>query len=210
MARALAKRLHRMERFEDVLQFWFGNRAGTERYFQERMALWFGGAPLTDMTIRKAFGRDVEQAEQGELEHWQDTPEGCLALIILLDQFSLNIYRDEPRSFQNSAMAVPLALKAIERGWDKQVHWTERPFFYLPLEHAEDLSLQKMCVELAREMVQDSPVHARESMEGFHHYAVLHLEVIERFGRFPDRNSVYGRPSTPEEQMYLDQGGPPF
>ncbi len=107
-------------------------------------------------------------------------------------------------------MAIPISLRAIERGFDRRATPVERVFFYLPLEHAEDLTLQRRSVEVFTRLVNELPPEQRALMDGFRDYAVKHLEVIERFGRFPDRNEIFGRTHTKEEAEYMAQGGPPF
>jgi uncharacterized protein (DUF924 family) len=188
----------------DVLDFWFNVAP------EEQMELWFGGAPETDQKIRGRFERAVEAAADGKLQDWENEVQSCLALVILLDQFTLNIYRDKARSFEWNARALPVALRALERGFDQQVEPILRVFFYLPLEHAEDLALQKRAVELYRALAEAVPPGEREIFNEFVRYAILHLEVIERFGRFPDRNPILGRKHTPAEAAYMDGGGPPF
>ncbi len=188
----------------DILKFWFDDPTRLD------MALWFGGAPETDALIRRRFEADVLHAAEGGYAHWESTPEGALARILLLDQFTLNIYRDQAKSFQLNDLALPIALRALENGFDHRMEPLRRVFFYLPLEHAEDLAIQNRAVELFYRLYKSADADSREMMKTFHHYAVLHQEVIQRFGRFPDRNPILGRPSTPEEQAYLDAGGPPF
>jgi uncharacterized protein (DUF924 family) len=174
------------------------------------MALWFGGAPETDEQIRRRFEPWVGQAAEGRLSAWEASAESCLALILLLDQFTLNIYRDQAKSFELNDLALPIALRALERGDDQRVEPVRRVFFYLPLEHSEDLTIQNRAVALFQRLVDEARPEEAEMMKTFHHFAVLHQEVIARFGRFPDRNPILGRASTPEEQAYLDAGGPPF
>ncbi len=199
-----------MNRAEEILEFWFGHYQPSKEYFAERMHLWFGGTPEIDENIRRRFETDVQQAAAGQLSSWEEDPRSCLALIVLLDQFSLNIYRDEPRSFEQSAMAIPIAERALARGFDQKVPVIMRAFFYLPFEHGESIDDQERSVALFERLAQDSPDELKELTAGFHHYAILHWEVIDRFGRFPDRNPIFGRPHTPEEVQYMADGGPPF
>jgi uncharacterized protein (DUF924 family) len=190
----------------DILKFWFEEPKTPEAMMQ----LWFGGTAEIDAAIRARFETDVIAAAEGKYGAWVGAPDTCLALVILLDQFTLNIYRDQARSFEWNAKALPIALRAIEKGFDRRVSPLERVFYYLPLEHAEDLALQKQAVALFQRLVDETPEEMKEAMKAFHHYAVLHLEVIERFGRFPDRNPILGRPHTKEEAEYMAAGGPPF
>ena len=199
-----------MERYEEILHYWFGTRENTDAYYQDRLKLWFAGGPSTDAYIRKHFEKDIIQAAEGKLSIWEKSPRSCLALIILLDQFSLNIYRDQPRSFEQSSLAIPVSLRAIQLGLDERVSFVERVFIYLPLEHAEDLELQKQSVQQFKKLVKSAAGNEKKWMENFLDYAVKHWAVVERFGRFPDRNEMFKRESTPAEKEYLTQGGPPF
>ena len=133
----------------------------------------------------------------GRLDHWADTADGALALLILLDQMTRNIYRGTPEAFSADAKAVSIAEAALERGFDRAFPKDVRVFFYLPFEHSEDMSHQERCVDLCR----------RLGNTDFYHYALIHMDVIRRFGRFPHRNKILKRASTPEEIAYLDDGG---
>lgn len=195
-----------MHHYKRILDFWFHD----VKTAQERMTLWFGGDAKTDDTIRNKFEADVLAASQGKYTDWETQVDSCLALIILLDQFSLNIYRDKARSFEINALALPIALRALEQGFDQKASVFEKLFFYLPLEHAENLELQNRSIELFKKMVKDAPALEKEAAKTYLHFAKLHQEVIARFGRFPDRNEILGRPHTPEEAEYMRQGGPDF
>lgn len=139
----------------------------------------------------------IEAAQEGDLDGWAETPHGSLALIILLDQFTRNVYREDPRSFAADAKAVAIATSAVDKGFDKAFPMDGRAFFYLPFEHAEDMELQQKSVDLFRRLNDDS----------YYMYALAHMDVIRRFGRFPHRNKILWRETTPEEQAYLDDGG---
>jgi uncharacterized protein (DUF924 family) len=195
-----------MTQFKTILDFWFHEAKSP----QERMALWFGGEEKTDEKIRKKFEADVVAAAAGKYQNWETQADSCLALIILLDQFSLNIYRGKPKSFEVNALALPVALHALEQGYDQKASVSEKLFYYLPLEHSEDLKLQNRAMELFKKMVKESPPNEKEAAKTFLHFAKLHQEVIARFGRFPDRNEILGRPHTPEEAEYMRLGGPDF
>ena len=193
-----------------VLDYWFGDLAETPAYFAERNELWFGGAPETDAYIRRHFEADVTAAADGRLEGWEATPRGALALIVLLDQFSLNLYREEPRSYLQSELALPIAERVIERGFEPELAFAERTFLYLPYEHSEKLADQERSVALFAALVREAPVALKPAMESAHHWAVRHWRVVARFGRFPDRNEVFGRPSRPEELEFLASDEAPF
>jgi uncharacterized protein (DUF924 family) len=203
------------ERYDEILDYWLGTEAEQQpwnhkTYFKSRIPLWFDGTPSTDQFVRKNFEADVDLAARGSLDHWRSEPRSCLALIILLDQFSMNLHRDTGRAFIQSAMAIPIAQEALERGFDRKTSFAARVFFYLPLQHAEDLNLQERSVELFSQLVQEVPAQLRESYEIFLDYAARYHDVIRQFGRFPDRNGVFGRTPTPAENRYMEQGGSPF
>jgi uncharacterized protein (DUF924 family) len=172
---------------ELVLVFWFD--AGPQK--------WFTKADDFDAEIRARFLPTYEAAVGGQLAAWEATPEGALALIIVLDQFPRNMFRGSPRTFATDATALAAAKRAIARGFDQQLEPRKRNFFYLPFMHSEDLADQQRCVELARAAGDPNTLK----------FAELHLDIIRRFGRFPHRNPVLGRATTAEEQAFLDGGG---
>ena len=185
----------------DVLDFWFDS--ATE-------ALWFERSDAFDAAIRERFGDTLVAALRGELDAWADTPEGWLALLIVRDQFSRNLYRDDPRAWSGDAATQVLALDGIAHGHDLQLAPLQRVFAYLPLEHAESPVLQKHCVRLFERLVEGVPQAERAQYTGFLDYARRHHDVIDRFGRFPHRNAVLGRADTPAERAYLATPGAGF
>lgn len=190
-----------MPRPEDVLEFWFDPAVE---------AHWFDRDDAFDAQVRERFGAALEAAAHDKLDEWSDTPEGWLALLIVLDQFSRNIYRDDARAWAYDAKAQRLALEGIARGDDQRLAPLQRLFVYLPLEHAEDLALQSHCVQLFGRLADQLPAGQRAPFEGFLDYARRHHDVIERFGRFPHRNAVLGRPNTDAELAYLARPGSGF
>lgn len=173
----------------DIVSFW--REAGPERWYVKDDAL--------DAAIRDRFLPAHEAAARGELWSWEDTPEGSLALLLLLDQFPRNLFRGSAHAFATDAPALSVADRAIARSLDTMVEGPLRQFFYLPLMHAEDLGAQRRCVA-AFELLGAG---FEENLK----YAQAHLDIIERFGRFPHRNPALGRITTPEEQAFLDGGG---
>ncbi len=171
----------------DVLDFWWN--AGP--------AKWFAKDDKFDKLCRDRFLAAIEDAAEGKLDGWADTADGALALLILLDQFPRNVFRGSPKAFRADPKAVEVAEKALDRGFDRAFPKEARGFFYLPFEHAEDMAHQEKSVDLCR-VLGDTELY---------HYALIHLDVIRRFGRFPHRNAVLGRQSTPEEVAYLESGG---
>jgi uncharacterized protein (DUF924 family) len=187
----------------DILAFWFG-RPGEPGYGQPR-AEWFRKDAGFDAEIRRRFLPSVEAALAGQLAHWAATPDGLLALLLLLDQFPRNLFRGAVQAFAGDAPARQLAAAAIDRGWDAPLAAVEKLFVYLPFEHSEALADQERSVALFSALADGHP-----GCEGFLDYAHRHHEVIARFGRFPHRNAALGRPSTPEETSYLAQPGSGF
>jgi uncharacterized protein (DUF924 family) len=188
-------------RARDVLDYWFG-APGSPEHGHER-ELWFTKRAATDDEIRGRFGALIEAALHGDLETWRATPRGTLALIVLLDQFTRNVFRDTPRAFAGDAQALAMASALVERGDDRQLSLHERAFAYLPFEHAESMPLQDQAVALFTRLADDG-------YPGPLPWAIRHREVIERFGRFPHRNEILGRASTPEEAAFLQQPGSRF
>lgn len=169
-----------------VLTFW--REAGPKK--------WFRKDPLFDDEFRKRFLAAYESAAHGELDDWAAAADGALALLILLDQLPRNAFRSNERMFATDAVALQLARRAIAAGFDQQVDAELRNFFYLPLMHSESLPDQQRAVALTQ------PLGAQP-----HRFALLHRDIIEKFGRFPHRNAVLGRSTTPAEQVFLDEGG---
>ena len=199
-----------MSRSEDVLSYWFG--ASSSPPGPDRMQLWFGGGDAVDRAIRERFEADVEQARAGALDAWAETARGRLALIVLIDQFSRNLYRGSAQAFSRDSKALELALAGIDNGHYAALGTCERLFFLLPLEHAEDLALQERCVALFEELAQSSPSEMQDMVRGSLDFAREHRDVIARFGRFPTRNDALGRVSTQEELAHVRQaraGGRP-
>jgi len=173
----------------DVCQFWFD---------EIEHASWFRKDPEFDRQLEQRFGQVLELAKQDQLDHWCDSAAGYLGLVIVLDQFSRNIYRDSPEAFAADAKALRLTLAAIELRLDEELSAEQRSFLYLPLRHAEDLAMQQLGLEKTREL--------NALGYGSDKYALNHLELIERFGRFPHRNELLGRANTAEEAAYLADG----
>jgi uncharacterized protein (DUF924 family) len=179
----------------EILDFWFG-REGGEGYGEFREA-WFTKDPEFDREVRDRFEGAYEEAAAGRLEHWKDEAQSCLALIILLDQFTRNMFRGDPKTYATDDKAREAARHAVEHAYDRELSPYGRLFVYLPFEHSEDLEDQRFSVELFRGLVAEM---GSEDLLG---YAVRHLEIIERFGRFPHRNEILGRVTTPEEAEFL-------
>ncbi|KHT63033.1 membrane protein [Photobacterium gaetbulicola] len=195
--------------YQEVLDFWFGE-IGEEVTTTDRNQLWFRGGEETDQLIAERFRHLVSQAGRGELSQWTEEPRGTLALIILLDQFTRNIYRGLSAAFRYDSLALALCKRGLANNQDLELTPIERVFFYLPLEHSEAFEDQEESVFRFDRLLQAvTPAHA-STFEGFYQYAVSHHEVIKRFGRFPHRNAAFGRLSTQEELEWLNKGGQRF
>ncbi|MEH6518633.1 MAG: DUF924 family protein [Halioglobus sp.] len=189
----------------DIHNFWFGPLDADGFCQQSYHSLWFKKSDATDLACREQFGDSVQQALAGDLDHWADEPPGLIALILLLDQFTRNIFRGTAQAFAGDQRALAAALVAI----DMQQHLTlpaiHRVFLYMPLEHSEDMALQERCVSLFEALVEET---GSADVKGFSRYAGAHRAVIAEFDRFPHRNVILGRESTQQELAYLaKQGG---
>ncbi len=191
------------ERIEEILQFWFGE--STDGELPTGPDLWFGRSMRVDRTIERRFGKLVEKAKQGALDAWTTTPRGRLAVILLLDQFSRNIYRDTPEAFAGDDKALSLCLDGLDEEMDKTLSPAERAFFYMPTMHAEDLDMQMTSVEVFEELAAEAPPEHKALCESFLEHARRHRDVVERFERFPHRNAILGRSSSSEEAAFLQQ-----
>ena len=172
---------------EAIVKFW--REAGPEK--------WFAKDASFDAEITARFLPAYEAAAAGELADWENSATGAFALLLLLDQFPRNMFRGRARTFAADPLAREAAHRAIDRGFDQTLPPSERTFFYLPFEHSENLADQERCVALTR---------ASGDAEALK-WAELHADIIRRFGRFPHRNAVLGRETTPDEQAFLDAGG---
>jgi uncharacterized protein (DUF924 family) len=194
-----------------VLDFWFADGLQTPTGWptQEMKAVWFGGGPELDERIKSTFGAQVVQAVQGGLEAWEEAPSSRLALVILLDQFTRNVFRGTGQAFAGDARAQRLVMEAMEKGWDLSLPCVGRVFFYMPLMHAEDIALQNECVSRFTQLLKGAPEALKARLQGNLDFAVQHRDIIMQFGRFPHRNKPLGRPSTSEETVFL-QTSPRF
>ena len=186
----------------DVLEFWFGAPDSPE--FGRPRAPWFVKSAEFDALIRDRFLATHEAAAAGALDAWSSRPLGALALAVVLDQFPRNMFRGTPRAFAADARALALARDAVQRSFDAVLLPVQCWFVYLPLEHAEDLGAQRESLRLFERLATDA------AGAGTLTYAMRHYAVIERFGRFPHRNAILGRASTPAELAFLAQPGSSF
>ena len=178
--------------------FWFGPPPHAER------PEWFRKDDAFDALIRVRYGAAIETALTGGFEAWSATPRGAIARILLLDQFTRNVFRGTPRAFAGDPLALEIAGRAIDAGYERELDVYERWFLYLPFEHSESLAVQERSLELtsrlARETGFDEPFV----------WAEKHAVIVRRFGRYPHRNAILGRESTPEEIAFLREPGSSF
>ncbi|WP_050477962.1 DUF924 family protein [Herbaspirillum rhizosphaerae] len=201
------------ENIDAILAFWFGaDGSGTDTdvatIAARQSASWWGKDAAVDRDIQSRFEADLLAAADNQRDDWADTPQGMLALILLLDQFSRNMYRDTAKAFAFDALAQQCCHLGLAQGFDQQLSLLQRVFFYLPLEHSEDLDDQEYAVQLfralAKQGAKDDPA-GKASFDNYLKYADRHHAIIERFGRFPHRNAILGRPSTAEETAFLKE-----
>jgi len=186
-----------------VLDFWFGAEHAPE--FGTLRAEWFRKDPAFDAAIASRFGALVERALRGELAEWDAHPAGALARILLLDQFTRNLYRDTARAFAGDALALKAARTLVAAGQDTALRPEQRVFAYLPFEHSEDRAMQEESVRLFTRLAAEAP-----ALAGYLDYAHRHHAVVARFGRFPHRNEALDRVSTAEELAFLQEPGSRF
>lgn len=180
------------KKISDILTFWF-EEISPESWFKKDAAF--------DEMLKQRFGALVDQALAGQLDKWAETADGRLALILLLDQMTRNIFRDTPKAFAGDEIACALSLRSVAEGLvDKEADVNKRHFLLMPMMHSEDLQIQKQSLPLFKSFTKDMT----------YDYAVKHHDIVERFGRFPHRNSILGRPSTNEEVEFLKQPGSSF
>ncbi|HCL52524.1 DUF924 domain-containing protein [Pseudomonas fulva] len=194
--------------WQPLLEWWFGWGTSAQAVADEKSAQWFG--KHHDAEAQALFDELVDQALAGGLDEWQQSPQGWLGLLLLLDQLPRMIYRDTPRAFEGDRRAQVVALQGLQKDWDYQLLPIQRVFVLLVLEHAEVLDWQNMSVERYQVLLDEQPEANRRLFEGFLDYAQQHQRVIERFGRFPHRNLVLDRPSTSEEMDFLLEPGSRF
>jgi uncharacterized protein (DUF924 family) len=189
-----------------VLDFWLADGVTLGWPSQEMNKRWFTGGPALDQAIAQQFGSAVALAQAGGLAHWEAAPLDRLALIILLDQFSRNVFRSSARAFAGDARAQQLVQQTQAAQQDRQLPWVGRVFLYMPLMHAENLALQDQCVACFTQLVAEAPDALKQRLQSNLDFARQHQAIISRFGRFPYRNAVLGRSSTPDEDEFLRKG----
>lgn len=196
---------------EAVLQFWYGELTDGLMPAQRRASL-FRADPAFDAEIAARFGSEIDAALDGERDAWAGTVRGRAALLLLLDQFTRNVFRGSPRAYAGDHRALGLAIEGVSRGDDRLLPVEMRAFCYLPFEHSEQLADQDTCVTLFEQLLTEQlpGSSAAAAVQGYLHHAREHRELIRRFGRFPHRNAILNRTATDAERHYLEQDGRRF
>lgn len=187
----------------DIIEFWFDQKHEGQGVWAEQLIKWNNVGGLSADFITVHLKPLVDAAQKGELDHWMNDAKGCLALILLCDVFTRFIYAGQNEAFQNDAKACAVLQHALEAGMDAQWTILQRLHAYLPFEHAEDAKLQSLSVDLYAKAHQDATNGDSQWTSAALSMALAHQGVIKRFGRFPQRNAMLGRHSTPEEQAFL-------
>jgi uncharacterized protein (DUF924 family) len=191
--------------WQSVLDFWFGPK-GTP--ITELTARWFVKDPAFDQEITRRFGTEMEMAEKGQLDGWASEPRSALALVVVCDQFYRNVYRNSTEAFSQDARALRVCLDGYAKGRVASLDFVERWIFSMPLTHAENAAVQQQSVQAFAALADDAkkanaPADVVNVLSRAHEYAIRHAQIVERFGRFPHRNSALGRTCTPDESEYL-------
>lgn len=193
---------------DEIISFWFDH---PEVKKGGHAPMWWKKDPEVDAEIQQRFEDDVEKAKAGGYDDWVGTPEGVLALVLLLDQFTRNIYRDSPEAFSGDELALRVSRSAVEQNLDLELPLLQRAFLYMPLEHAEDDAAQEESIAAFKRLVADAAdTPYAEAAEGFLEFAHSHKVIIDHYGRYPHRNEILGRESTPEEIEFLKQPNSSF
>jgi uncharacterized protein (DUF924 family) len=198
------------DRIDAILAFWFKEQQLSAPQIDGRMDIWFGEDAVFDEEISRQFASDVEAASAGQLDRWATDSRGRLALILLLDQFRRNIYRNKAEAFALDKAALKLCVEGAMEKKDKGLKPIERVFFYMPLQHAESRKVQKKSCEIFNRLSGAVSATYKETFETVAQFAQLHADIVEQFGRFPHRNAIMNRPNTAEEDEYLAGDAPTF
>ena len=190
--------------FEDVLAFWIGDPAEDVRDPGARVRRWFMGGEAVDRDVRERFGDLVAAAQRGELDGWSVSARSRLALVILLDQLSRNVFRGDARAHAGDQKALALAVEAYDRRWDEELSLEERRWLVMPLLHAESVATLDRAKGIFAGLAAEAPAGQKDGFEGGVARAEKYRAVVARFGRFPHRNALLGRVSTPDEEAFLE------
>lgn len=189
--------------YQKILEYWFGELDEHGRADESRFKLWFGKSEETDQYLTENYTELLESAKRGELDAWKENAEGLVAFIVLLDQFSRNIYRDTAEMYAADEQVLNAAKHGVETGMDKEMPISHKVVTYMPFMHSENLEDQEQCIELFKNLQNEVPEAVKESVQGNIDYAIKHRDVVKEYGRFPHRNQILGRESTDKEKEYL-------
>lgn len=193
------------EQVDQILKFWFGRVEDTIVPSENRARIWFGEDTEIDTEIKQKFEHDLFNSIAGNNDHWTETPRGQLASIILLDQFSRHIFRDNIRAYQQDDIALMICANGIQEEAEHSLSLIERVFYYFPLLHSEQLGYQEQSVRAYQMLTDLAFAETRVIYDSFLKFANHHYSIILRFGRFPQRNALLGRVSTPDEIAFLKE-----
>jgi uncharacterized protein (DUF924 family) len=199
-----------LENPASIRDYWFGSHPDDATIARQRSKFWWSRNDDTDQEIRHRFENEVHKAANHALDAWADSPAGLLSLVLLTDQFPRNIFRNTAKAFAFDALAQTWCKIGLDRHLDGKLRPIERVFFYLPLEHSECLDHQEQSVQLFTRLYQEVSAEQMDTFRVFLIFALRHRHVIARFGRFPHRNEMLGRVSTPEEIAFLKEPGSSF
>lgn len=204
-----------MKDYHPILKYWFNELKDSQNIDKESKTVkrWFSKDERVDKEIQKKFENDLIKAKDGEYLAWEESSAGRLALVILLDQFSRNIYRGTSRMFENDPLAIELTLRSINDQMDTELQLIERKFLYMPLMHAEDLHMQEMSLRYYTELfeqVKEVNANNKSYYADTLDYAKKHYDIIQRFDRFPHRNAILNRETTKEEEEFLKESNSSF
>lgn len=197
--------MHDNVKIEEILNFWFGHVEETIVPSEKRARIWFGEGTDIDNEIKSHFTTSLEKAIAGEYSGWAKTPRGRLALIILLDQFSRHVYRNTPKAYEQDEAALSICMEGLSEEDDHELSLIERVFYYFPLLHSEQLAYQEQSIRAYQNLSEIAFSETRVIYDSFLKFANHHYALIQRFGRFPQRNTVLGRTSTLEERAYIEE-----
>lgn len=195
---------------EDILDFWFGELNEHGCSSPEHRKRWWTKSDAFDESIQHYFLDDYEAIVAGEREAWRSTARGALAYIIVLDQFSRNMFRGTAKMFAADELAREVCREGLDAGFDAELSFDERVFFYLPLEHSESMDDHELCLELFESLLDSAPELLQADAKYYLDFALQHKAIIERFGRYPHRNKILGRASSDEEARFLQEPGSSF
>ena len=198
------------DRIETILDFWFGDLDEHGCASPNQRKFWWQKSDEFDRTIRDQYLADYEAIVAGERDAWRSTPRGALATIIVLDQFSRNMFRDTPEMYAADPLAREVCHEGLDEGFDEDLAFDERVFFYMPLQHSEYVSDHERCRALFTELRDQAPENLSADAENYLEYARQHRVIVERFGRYPHRNQLLGRASTDAERAFLKQPNSSF